>query len=57
MVKKQTYFNQEKLMTAKILTHTLLATTLAFSSATPWQTTKTTKQQSNSISTNIDYKN
>ncbi len=54
MAKKQTYFNQEKLMTAKILTHTLLATTLAFSSATPWQTTK---QQSNSISTNIDYKN
>jgi len=40
-------------MTAKIITLTLLATTLAFSSAIPRETTRTTKQQSNSISTNI----
>jgi len=40
-------------MTRKILTLTLLATTLAFSSALPREISKTIKQQSNSISTNI----
>ncbi len=43
MEKKQIYFNQEKLMTAKILTLTLLATTLAFSSATPGKQLKRLK--------------
>ncbi len=40
-------------MTTKILTLTLLATVLVFTSATPRETTRTSKQQSNSISTNI----
>jgi len=40
-------------MTKKILTLTLLATTLAFSSALPRETTQTIKQQSNSTSTKI----
>lgn len=40
-------------MTKKILTLTLLATTLAFSSALPREITRTIKQQSNSISTKI----
>ena len=40
-------------MTTKILTLTLLATALAFSSALPRETIKTTKQQSNSITTSI----
>jgi len=40
-------------MTTKILTLTLLATVLVFTSATPRETTRTSKQQSNFISTNI----
>ncbi|MDF1882706.1 hypothetical protein JHD49_01995 [Sulfurimonas sp. SAG-AH-194-C21] len=42
-------------MTTKILTLTLLATALAFSSVIPKEQTRTSKQQSNSISTQIAY--